>query len=255
MTGRLNPGAIKQHLLNVNLIPKELLIFDNISSTQDYIFDNLHRLKKGTVVLAESQEKGKGRLGRVWHSPSGVGIYMSILMPEISIPELHSQISLFTSLVIAKFLSKRYNLPFKVRWPNDVMVDDCKIAGVLAEQKEGALVVGIGINVNNNFSQLVEGATSLYILRGQLEDRNVIIAGFLNEYQKRLQEWEREGFSYIRSLWLNHSALKGKSVRAQVDSRFIEGWVEDLDTDCSLVIRNSHGYLIKIHVSSLVMIR
>jgi len=254
MIEKLNPGEIKQNL-HTELIASDILVFDTISSTQDYIFDNLHSLKKGTVVLADTQEKGRGRLGRLWYSPPGTGIYMSILFPDISIPEVHSQISLFTSLTLTEFLDDRYKLPFKVRWPNDIMVNGFKIAGVLGEQRYNTVVVGVGLNVNNNTHQLVEGASSLYLLTGQFQNRNTIVADFLNHYGRSISEWKEGRFEYIRRMWLNYTSLKGKPVRAQVDSRFIEGVVEDLDSDCSLVIRNSHGYLLKIPISNLVMIR
>lgn len=252
--GKLKPELIKKSL-DTKIIASNIVIIDNVSSTQDFVFQNLNRLEKGAVVIATAQEKGRGRWGRLWYSPPDVGIYMSILFPDIQTPERNSQISLLTSLTLSRVLSEKYNLEAKIRWPNDVVVDSYKIAGVLVEQKENAVVVGIGINVNNNTSQLPEGASSIYLVSGKVHDRNAVIAKFLKEYDFSILQWKSEGFNYIRGLWLQYSSLKGQSVNAQVDSRFVEGIVEDLDDDCSLIIRNSHGYLLKLPVSNVVRIR
>ncbi len=251
---KLKPELIKQSL-NPKIIASNIVIVDKVSSTQDFVFQNLNRLEKGTVVVATAQEKGRGRLGRLWYSPPDVGIYMSILFPDIQISERNSQISLLTSLTLARLLTEKYNLEAKIRWPNDVVVDSHKIAGVLVEQKENAVVVGIGINVNNNTSQLPEGASSLYLVTGKIHDRNIVIANFLKEYDFSISHWKNEGFNYIRELWLQYSSLKGQAVKVEVDSRFVEGIAEDLAEDCSLIIRNSHGYLLKIPVFTVVRIR
>ncbi|HDL09794.1 MAG TPA: biotin--[acetyl-CoA-carboxylase] ligase [Candidatus Omnitrophica bacterium] len=254
MVEKLRPELIKQSL-NPKIIGSNIVIVDKVSSTQDFVFQNLNRLEKGTVVIALIQEKGRGRLGRLWYSPPDVGIYMSILFPDIQIPERNSQISLLTSLTLAKLLTEKYHLDAKIRWPNDVIVDSYKIGGILVEQKENVVVVGIGVNVNNNVSQLPEGASSLYLVTGKIHDRNIVIARFLKEYDFSILQWKKEGFNYIRRLWLQYSSLKGQLVKAEVDSHFVEGIAEDLDDDCSLIIRNSHGYLLKIHVSNVIRVR
>ncbi|MDP8234047.1 MAG: biotin--[acetyl-CoA-carboxylase] ligase [Candidatus Saelkia tenebricola] len=254
MEDGLNASKIKSDL-KTDFIASEILVLDSVDSTQDYVFRHLDKLSNGAVVLAESQKKGKGRLGRIWHSPVGGGIYMSVVLKDSFTPDILSQVALFSSLSLTKYLKSRYGFNFRVRWPNDVLVGHDKIAGVLAVMRDNILTVGMGINVNQNLQILPEAATSLFLITGEEQNRNKIIAQFLNCFEEDFYCWKREGYEYLRKLWEDFASLKGKSVVAQTNSKTIKGVVEDLACDCGLIIRGDMGFNIELNVNELIKIR
>ncbi len=254
MKEELNADKIKKYL-KTDFIGSGIIVLNYIDSTQDYALKHLQSLNNGTLVIAESQNKGKGRLGRVWHSPYGEGIYMSLVLKDSFKPDILPQITLLASLSLTKYLKTQYGLNFRVRWPNDILIEHDKIAGVLAVMRDGALVAGMGINVNQNLQGLPEAAASLFLLLGKNCDRNKIAARFLNCFEEDFYCWRSEGYKYLKKLWLDFASLKGQEVIVHTNSGIVEGVVEDLACDCGLIIRGSMGFHIELNVNDLVKIR
>ena len=165
------------------------------------------------------------------------------------------QITLLASLSLTRYLKAQYGLSFRVRWPNDILIRHDKIAGVLAVMRDDALVVGMGINVNQNLGGLPEAATSLFLLLGKSCDRNKITACFLNCFEEDFYYWKSEGHKYLKKLWLDFAYFKGREIVAHTNSGIVEGVVEDLTCDCGLIIRGSMGFHIELNVHDLVKIR
>ncbi|MGC8938865.1 MAG: biotin--[acetyl-CoA-carboxylase] ligase, partial [Thermodesulfovibrio sp.] len=135
-------------------IGKEIVVYDEVESTNSKANELLKQgYPSGTVVIADRQTKGKGRLGRTWISPSGKNLYMSIALKP-GIPPKYATLLTLTSVVACTTALRRYtDIPVMIKWPNDMLIDDKKIGGILTEMKiEGekikSAVVGIGINVN-----------------------------------------------------------------------------------------------------------
>jgi len=254
MKETLNADKIKKYL-KTDFMGTEIAVLNYIDSTQEYAFKHLQKLNNGALIIAESQKKGKGRLGRIWHSPYGKGIYMSLVLKNCFKLDNLGQITLLGSLSLTKYLRTQYGLDFRVRWPNDVLIKHDKIAGVLAVMKDNVLVIGVGVNVNQNLQELPEAATSLFLLLGKDYDRNEIVADFLNCFEKDFYCWRDEGHKYLKELWLDFASLKGQEVIAYTGSRTIEGVVEDLACDCGLIIRGSMGFHIELNVNDLINIR
>ncbi len=253
MPEELNLKRIKDSLKG-DFISQDIIILNEVDSTQKYAFDNIQNLKNGSLIIAETQTQGQGRLGRVWHSPKRQGIYMSIVLKDNFNPVRLGQLTLLISLSLTKYLKSRYSLDFRVRWPNDVLAEGKKIAGVLAEIKEGNLIIGIGLNVGQNLLDLPQNATSLYLLLGQEEERNIIISGFLNDLANDFNLWVKEGYAYLKKLWLKYAYLKGREISAQTTFSHVRGVVIDLGEDCGLIIRGNMGYHIELNVNELIRI-
>jgi BirA family biotin operon repressor/biotin-[acetyl-CoA-carboxylase] ligase len=125
-----------------------LTVLDQVDSTQDWVRRNLSTLPDRTVVLASSQTSGRGRLGRAWQSPCG-GLYASLLIKPAPPPEYAPRVSLALAASVAECLLRR-SIPAMIKWPNDVLVDGRKLAGILAEAggyREPWLILGIGVNI------------------------------------------------------------------------------------------------------------
>lgn len=254
MLEKLNTDKIKSSL-KTKFIGREIILLANIDSTQDYAQTNLATLANGVLILAESQNRGRGRFGRVWHSPYGKAIYMSIILKDNFRAELLPQVTLLTSFSLAKYLHSEYGLDIKVRWPNDVILGKDKIAGILAETKSEAIIIGIGLNVNQNLQELPESATSLFLHLAREQDRNYLIAQFLNHFEKDYCCWLKKGYKFLRELWLAYASLKGKKVVAKTNFKVIRGVVEDLASDCGLILREDFGYQLKINFNEVIKIR
>ncbi|MDP8254040.1 MAG: biotin--[acetyl-CoA-carboxylase] ligase [Candidatus Kaelpia aquatica] len=254
MSKKLDRIEIKKRI-KAGPLASELVVLDSIGSTQDYIFENSDSLKDGAVIVAESQSNGYGRMGRVWNSSYGKGLYMSVLFKGGLAPSRYSGLTMLGSLSLCRYLSLEYGFDFKMRWPNDVMFEGNKLAGVLANMRDGIIGLGFGVNINQDLSELPDMATSIFLLSGEEVDRNIFIPNFLNSFQKDLGDWEEESFRHLRKLWLDFALLKGKEITASTSSGIIKGTVEDITEDCGLIIRGDMGYKVVLSVAELIKIR
>lgn len=190
----------------------------------------------GEVVCAGVQSAGRGRLGKLWQSPSGKGLYFSIIVrPEIA-PQQYPDLTMTAGLAIATAIEKSCGLSVGLKWPNDIYISGKKCGGVLAEAvvsgsnaTEHFAVIGVGLNVTtreNDFPQeLRSSATSLYLESGQwyaLEEILCVLHGaimqHINELQLRgfkgiLQKWKR--YDFLKGKWLNWVTSAGEVVHAQ----------------------------------------
>lgn len=166
--------------------------------------------EQGTIVLAEQQLKGKGRLGRVWHSPFGKGIWMSlILRPDVSL-QFAPQLTLLLAVALCHTIRTQLNLPAMIKWPNDVLINGKKCSGILLEsvaeeQRLKYVIAGIGINVNMTSDDYPEEigaiATSLRIEADRYIDRTLFLNSFFHVLDEYLVQYAKEGFSPIASKW------------------------------------------------------
>ncbi len=195
---KINTHKIKP---NTKYIGKNVIYHKSVDSTNN-IAKNTH-CPNGTVFIAEEQTKGKGRMNRSWISGKKTSILMSIaLMPRIPY-ECVSQITLVTGLAVCETLTELFNLPFKIKWPNDIVIDGKKICGILTEGiicTDGIKIInGIGINVNSKYfsDDICNKATSLYILRGKKTDRILILNKLLEKFEKYYEIFLKEGITNI----------------------------------------------------------
>jgi BirA family biotin operon repressor/biotin-[acetyl-CoA-carboxylase] ligase len=164
-------------------------------------------LPEGGVAATDVQRRGRGRRGRSWHAPAGTALLFSIALEPRTAPDLLAAFSLVAAEAVAVVCQERA----MVRWPNDVMIEGGKVAGVLPELRDGKLVVGIGINVSMTAEQVPEDArvrpTSL-LLEGRAGlDRAMLLASLLEELERRYDRFERDGFP-----GLDRDELRGRMV-------------------------------------------
>jgi BirA family biotin operon repressor/biotin-[acetyl-CoA-carboxylase] ligase len=217
----------------------------------------------GTVVVAETQTQGRGRLGRAWISPPGVNLYFSILLhPRVTPPGM-TWLPLFAALAVVRAVAHVSGLVGRLKWPNDVIVDrihpPLKLAGVLAEATAGTVVIGIGVNVNLASdglpSQLRGIATSILMETGRSVDRGELLARILGEaetlYAGAGRSVEKEMSAYREAC-----ATVGKGVQVRlVGGKEYEGRAEAIASDGALCLRRPDGELLEIRAGDVVHLR
>ena len=190
-----------------------LEVFDTISSTNDYLLrKEKNKNKDIKICIAEEQTKGRGRRGKSWISPKFKNIYFS-LNSYLKKEDL-SGLSIAVALSVSKVLTK-INVMSMIKWPNDLLVGNKKICGILIETaKVGELtkvVIGIGINVNMEYSELIDQEwTSIKLEKKQSVDRNSIITEMINQLCITLNKFEQEEFDYFINKFTSLDLLRDK---------------------------------------------
>lgn len=222
----------------------ELQVVAETGSTND---DLLARARDGAadrkVLVADSQRSGRGRLGRRWHSPPGVNLYLSLLWrtAEVELSAL-PPLALVAGLAVAEALVEVAGVNARLKWPNDVLIGGRKVAGVLAEAQAAppALIIGVGVDVNQErFPQeLTPVATSLLLATGEVQDRAALAAAVLRQLERRLDQGLGGGLEGALEEWSARSATLGQRVRA---SDGVEGVAEAVAPSGALMVRDAEG--------------
>ncbi len=202
----------------------------------------------GTVVLAEEQTAGLGRLGRSWHSDRELGIYCSILLRLHLAPEHLPIINLVLGLATAEAIQKSSHLACDLRWPNDVLIHERKVAGILAQLIDGCVIAGVGINVNQESfpPDLRTPATSLRIeSRGGIRSRENLVANLIESVDAFCSMLEASGTeSIIRAFTSASSYALDRRVLVEDGGR--EGVTAGLDENGFLLVRFDQGGIERI---------
>jgi BirA family biotin operon repressor/biotin-[acetyl-CoA-carboxylase] ligase len=184
-------------------------------STQDLLRET--GLPHGAVAIAEHQTAGRGRTGRRWDDEPGAALLCSVLLRPAR-PGPLPQLSLVAALATARSVEEATGLDTLVKWPNDVLLAGRKVAGILLEAWEDAVVAGIGINVNQAADRLPIGgrppAASLRTATGREHDRAALLTGLLERLDESVARWERSGLAELLPELERRNALRGRRVRA-----------------------------------------
>ena len=195
----------------------------------------------GTVVHADQQTSGRGRLARRWFSPPG-NVYMSAVLRYDVPPPRIGEIGFVAALAVAetaeRLLPKRTRTHLK--WPNDVLVEGAKISGILVEQVNAATVLGIGLNVLYAPENAAYPTTTI-LASGGVATVSDALSTLLARLEAHLDLWEREGFGPIRKSWLERAHRPGEEMRINLGDRAIVGSFVDLDDDGALVLDTPDG--------------
>jgi BirA family biotin operon repressor/biotin-[acetyl-CoA-carboxylase] ligase len=217
---------------------------------------------EGTVVIAERQTLGRGRMGRTWSAEPGLGLWLSlILRPRVGAAEL-AVITILAAVAMTRAVKAATGIQLQIKWPNDLLYNGRKLVGILAElngevDRVNYLILGIGLNVNHlptDFPpELADKATSLRIIGQEPLDRKPILQGFLREFET---EYLRLGTGRLTGLIdyaRENSATLGKLVTVnQGFGRVVEGKAVDLDWDGSLWLEDSAGQRSKVYSGEII---
>jgi len=229
--------------------------YDSVDSTNTVARQlALNGAAEGTAVIAETQTRGRGRLGRAWVSPPFRNLYLSIILrPPLAAAEV-AQITLVAGLATAEAAGE-WAPGAAIKWPNDVVVGGRKLAGILAEMETDAegvrfVILGIGVNLNAAAAdfppELRDKAVSLRAATGQLIDRVAFADRLLSCLEHRYDLFLRAGFAGIRPLWESHSSLNGRQVEISGGGQRLVGVVTGIADDGTLVLRDAAQMEIRV---------
>ena len=213
MTDTLAPDAVAPHLSGRFGTP--YLYEPECASTQQLLIGS--GLPEGAVAATDHQTDGRGRLGRTWEEPAGSSVLVSVLLrppAERRLPE----ISLVAALAVAEAVEATVVLAAQVKWPNDVMLNRRKVAGILSELSEGTVVVGIGINVNQTREELPRDspteAASLRTATGTTYDRAALLGSLLGRLERMYDLWLEQGLDGVYGGLGARDFLRGRRITA-----------------------------------------
>jgi BirA family transcriptional regulator, biotin operon repressor / biotin---[acetyl-CoA-carboxylase] ligase len=193
-------------------------------------------MAEGTVAVADVQTAGRGRLGRTWEAPPRSAVLVSVLLRPSADRPL-PQLALVAGVAVADALEELTGLSVQIKWPNDVMLRRTKVAGILAEARESAVVVGIGVNVNQTREQLPNRGGSLRTATGLEWDRDAVLDAVLGTLGTRYEQWRVGGLDAVYDGLGSRDFLRGRSVTVDDTS----GTAELIDRDGRLRIAVGHG--------------
>jgi len=194
----------------------------------------------GTVVIAGEQTAGQGRHGHAWHSEAGSGLYLSLVLPAASPPA----VTLALGLAAAEAIARVTDLECDLRWPNDLLLNERKAAGILVQVESGVLIAGIGINVNHTaFPEELTGiATSLRQEAGRAFSREELAAELCDAVDRYLRMLHAAGKEKIFDLFTQRSSYaRGRAVRVERPEGLLRGVTAGLDGDGFLRVRTADG--------------
>ncbi len=245
-------------------VGNEILFFDSINSTNTAAMELAGSSREGTVVIADEQTGGKGRLGRTWLSPPGKNLYMSIILkPSIS-PRDAAILTLMSAVACATAIKRVSSVPASIKWPNDIMVSGRKLGGILTEIKADMdrifhAVVGIGININLDTDDMPDDinafATSIRSETGISHSRTLLAAEILKEMDRWYGMLMNAGKKPIMEEWLKLSSTIGRAVKVTVGDNVFTGIAGNIDEEGMLILKLPDNSLKKISAGDVTILR
>ena len=219
---------------------------------------------EGTVVLADRQTAGMGRLQRAWQSPPGCNLYLSVILrPAVAPPEV-SRITLLTGVAVAEAVSAVCPERVGIKWPNDLLIGGRKVCGILTETRMAkdvidSVVVGVGLNVNMARADFDpahrETATSLREETGRDHSREDLLLLLCERFETWYEIFLRDGFAPVSEGWLARAEMAGKRIRVLFRDEVREGAFAGIDRDGALLIADEQGAVSRITAGDATIIR
>ncbi len=237
---------------------QNIKVLCSVSSTNDYLLDSTLANKQVSVCLSEQQTKGRGRYGHKWVSPSAVNLYLSMSWPISVWSNRYETLSLWLLVSIADLLEKYGCHDIQLKWPNDLCVDNKKLAGVLIERKvsqtKNALIIGVGINIAMSLQNEVHIDTPwidlISIRPGWELSRNELAANIISSFYYTLRKLEEDRLDDLNEKWCSYDMLVDKNIEFLHKGEVKKGLVHGIDDLGNIVLRLDEG-LVRLH-SALV---
>jgi BirA family biotin operon repressor/biotin-[acetyl-CoA-carboxylase] ligase len=259
----LHADDLVARLGKTRVVGRDIRVFQETTSTNDVI-EKLARdgVKEGAVVFAESQTRGRGRLGRRWTSPARRGLWFSVLLRPDLRPAEATRLTAASATALARAIRRQTGVVPQIKWPNDILVRGRKVAGILTEMSAEPdrvrhIILGIGVDVNLAAADfpgdLRKTATSLRLETGESVDRPALAAAVLRELDSDYARACSAKFPGLADEWEAQCITLGRNVTIHVGDRTVQGRAESLDDDGALLVRTQHGRLERISGGDVVL--
>jgi len=258
----LLPQLIRPRL-HTRILGRNLYHFYDVDSTNSFagrLMAHRRQVSEGTVIIAEAQTAGRGRLGRSWISQREAGIYFSMVLFPKAPPSLAPLFTLATAVAMHNAVERYSGMDIDIKWPNDLLVGQKKFCGILSEiQAEVDLVkmmiIGVGLNANNERlpAEIADRATSLRIASGHIQSRIEILLEFLEEFENIYMDFERKGPRSIIDQWTRFSSFaNGRRIEIHDGVRKIAGVTRGLNALGALRIEQKGGEIEEVYSGDVV---
>ena len=246
-----NEFEIRKNLKTEIFGRKEIHIFNETDSSNIQAFRIASSgADEGTIVIAESQTGGKGRLGRKWISPSGKNLYLSIIIRP-AIPTFFApRLTLVAAVALSETLDSIGASDHRIKWPNDILFNDKKLSGILTEMKGDCdsidfIITGLGINLNSSIvdypDELKNSVISLNEITGREIDRVEFLDLFLSQFEKKYSDFLKGCFPEILDQWITRSAIINQKIKITDYNDIFTGIVTDVTPDGNLIVQTDNG--------------
>lgn len=237
--------------MNQKLIGRNIVRLDETDSTNTQALNlALEGCDEGTVVTAREQHQGRGRLTRTWFSPPGMGLYVSVVLyPSISLTQV-PRVTLMTAVAAVEAIKEAAGLQADIKWPNDLLLNNKKVCGILTEmhyrdQAAPIVIVGIGINVNTPAEmfppEIQDIAASLFAITGEEVDKEKLFQSFISQLDRYYALLVNDNFSEIINKWRASSTIVGRKVTTHQDGMELLGEVTGVDDNGILILKDEQG--------------
>lgn len=259
---RVNAANIQKHLKTATY-GRNVTYYETCSTTQTIAHDDAQNgAPDGTLIIAEEQIAGKGRLARPWSSVARKGIWMSLIIRPSLMPQQAPQMTLVAAVAIVRAIEEVVKIEATIKWPNDIMIKGKKITGILTELQSDpdrvkAIIIGIGMNINHDKDDFPEEiqpiATSLKLESGETIDRSRLISEILGFLELYTHMYEKHGFGPIKLLWEGYSNTAGKRIKAVMLNETVEGVALGISEDGLLEVKRDDGTIRGIYSADIIV--
>ena len=233
-----------------------IVTLEEVPSTNSYALEHITAFDDKSIIFAPHQTSGRGRFDRHWLCDETENVYMSIILkPENVTNYPFPNLTQYLSVVLCKVLEKEFSLKPSIKWPNDILVENAKISGILAEScmvknKIEGIVLGLGLNVNLKQETLAcidQNATSIGVLMGQQYDVEKILRKICDEFFENYDAFIKSGFEYIKTEYINRCGFLGKNILIRearekkpyfaksIDDEGLLVAVDELNNECKII--------------------
>jgi BirA family biotin operon repressor/biotin-[acetyl-CoA-carboxylase] ligase len=263
----LDAAALRSRAVRPDGLWREIEVVESTGSTNaDLLARAQHSEPEGTVLAAEEQRAGRGRMGRAWTSPPRAALTFSLLLKPAVPPARRGWLPLLTGVAVAEAVTKATGVETGLKWPNDLLAADAKLAGILAEAAGDAVVVGIGLNVSTEPAEFPSPrpgalpATSLRAAGAAAPDREDILLAILEGFERWYRAWQQAGGdpdrSGLRPEYTRLCATIGRAVRAELPGgQALSGSAVGVDSDGRLLVLLSSGSEVAVAAGDVVHLR
>lgn len=261
---RVDIGQLKA-FLQTKRYGQHVHFYDEVESTQLIAHELVRNgAPDGTVVIADAQRAGRGRMQRPWDSAKGKGIWMTVIIRPDILPHQAPQFTLVTAVAVVNAMKAMFpNITPEIKWPNDILIQGLKTTGILTEMiaeadRVQALLIGVGINVNHEKADFPDElqliATSLAIEVGKPVNRVLFASNFLYFLEHYSNHYVKHGFHLIKQLWEEASGTIGKQVKATTLREVVEGEAIGITEQGVLQILRADGEIIGVYSADIELL-
>lgn len=259
------PDSLNEYTLQWGLetswLGKNIIHKDSVTSTQQLA----HKVAQeqavhGTIIIADEQTEGKGRMNREWHSVNKKGIWLSMILRPSILPYLAPQLTLLTATVLADAIQSYAKIRPQIKWPNDILIGDKKVAGILTEMQAEQdqiqyVIIGIGINVNQKMGDLPKSiehkATSLQIETNKEWDMKKLLQNILVHFEERYMTYIDNGFPNVKNKWESYGYKIGKPIWIKTLNKRWQAIFLGIAEDGALLTQTNEGEIKKIYSAEI----